>query len=171
MAKSNFKLPKKVTDKNITIDGQEVQLNFGLQFACEIDNYREEIAVMQGVDNIILVTSALLERKLGTLIDLLHFSLVGTGVTDEQIEVYLNDVAEAGKLEELFDVFFTNVLACKFLKDKAKSNLTLLTAITNMKAIQKEAYEDELTDLVEEMSTELERAKVLKAEEKAKKEE
>lgn len=168
MAETN-KLPKKMIDGIVKLDDEEIKLNFGLQFACDVDNYREDVAMMQGIDNIVIVATSLIKRKLDVLKDLLTFSL--KGIVEDEVstsEKVLEQYAmEKGGLEKLYNLFFTNVLANPFLSEQVQMNLKIINHIMNMAKIEQQAKEMQLEEMIEAMNKEMEQAKEMMKNKKA----
>lgn len=168
MAETN-KLPKKMIDGIVKLDDKEIKLNFGLQFACDVDNYREDVAMMQGIDNIVIVATSLIKRKLDVLKDLLTFSL--KGIVEDEVstsEKVLEQYAmEKGGLEKLYNLFFTNVLANPFLSEQVQMNLKIINHIMNMAKIEQQAKEMQLEEMIEAMNKEMEQAKEMMKNKKA----
>lgn len=164
MTKKVIQMPKKIADSKFNINGEDIQLNFGLQFACEVDNYRDDVAVMQGIDNIVIVATSLIKRKLDVLIDLLTFSL--KGVTDEPrevAEVIVEKQADVkGGLEQLFNLFFTSVLTNKFLAEQVQMNQTLIIHIMKLAEIEKQAREMQTVQITEQLEKDLNQAEEMK---------
>lgn len=108
MAKGNkiLEMPKKMMDKTIKIGDKEIKLNFGLQYACELDNYMEIEAAQAGIDNMVAIATSLIVRKFTVLVDLMSFALKGTDATDEDLQTYLTEQALTDEgLEPLFNLF------------------------------------------------------------------
>lgn len=169
MTKANnekvIKFPKKMKDGIVKLGDEEIELNFGLQFACDVDNYREDVAMIQGIDNIIIVATSLIKRKLDALKDLMSFALKGSTDEPEVLAMeILEEYAEKGELEVLYNLFFTNVLANKFLKEQVEMNRTLLNHIMNMATLEMKAKEMQMQEILQEMEKEMEVAEKMQQE-------
>lgn len=167
MAKGNkiLEMPKKMMDKTIKIGDKEIKLNFGLQYACELDNYMEIEAAQAGIDNMVAIATSLIVRKFTVLVDLMSFALKGTEATDEDLKTYLTEQALTDEgLEPLFNLFFTNLVANPFMKSKINQNMTIINQVVEMNKLQKEAQEEQMSQILKELNKEMEQAKALIAE-------
>ena len=160
-----LEMPKKMMDKTIVVGGKDIKLNFGLQFACDLDNYMELEAAQAGIDNVVAIATSLITRKFGVLVDLMSFSLKGTDATDEDLEVYLSEQANTDDgLEPLFNLFFMNLLANPFMKSKINQNMKIINQVIEMNDLQKEAQEEQMSQLLKQMNEEMDQAKAMIAE-------
>ncbi|MBO0477874.1 hypothetical protein DOK76_12400 [Vagococcus sp. DIV0080] len=167
MAKGNkiLEMPKKMMDKTIKIGDKEIKLNFGLQYACELDNYMEIEAAQAGIDNMVAIATSLIVRKFTVLVDLMSFALKGTDATDEDLQTYLTEQALTDEgLEPLFNLFFTNLVANPFMKSKINQNMTIINQVVEMNELQKVAQEEQMSQILKELNKEMEQAKALIAE-------
>lgn len=142
-------LPKKVKDVIAVISGKEVKFNFGLSFAMHVQNYKKE----EFEDNLSYVAGSLIDGDLDILTGLIAFATeYDENVTVEGVEAYLEEEAEKDGLENLFDVFFNNLLASPFLKQSMQFKTEVLL-------LAKEAAKYQSEQLIQQAKTEIEKMK------------
>lgn len=150
-----YKLPKKLHDIQAEINNKTINFNFGLAFSLKVQNYNAGVVE----DPVTVTAGQLIDGDLQTLADLIGFATQhADGVTEEGIEAYLIKMANEGKLEDLFDNFFDNLLVNPFLQQSMKLRreglLLSIQAIKQQSKLEKELIELQMEKAKRDFQTE-----------------